>query len=204
MGRLTLKAKLGATEPVLRGRGHYWEVMRAIGKGGHRFSAADVAARCNKETGSLHRFMKELVAGGILARAGEATSARGRAMPLYILTVRPADLPITGGAKQGRCQQLMWNTIRGPVCRKGFTAAELASYASTDEAAIAPVTARTYVQRLADAGYLVRLGTGTPQIWTLKPSMNTGPKAPAVLTGYVVFDRNHMRTVGELVATEAA
>ena len=85
--------------------------------------------------------------------------------------------------------------MRGPLARDGFTFHDLALWGSTDESPVARNTAQAYVQRLADAGYLVQVHAGGPQkptVWRLKPAMNTGPRPPLVLRAQIVFDQNRM------------
>ena len=102
-------------------------------------------------------------------------------------------------------RQLMWNVMRGPTGRNGFSAADLVRFGSTDTSPVTLRAAKTYIRNLADAGYLHAFephGTKAPTTWRLKPSMNSGPKPPAILRARIIWDQNRERIIGDVIAAE--
>jgi hypothetical protein len=59
-----------------------------------------------------------------------------------------------------------------------------------------------YATALRDAGYLIASGPKHRLSFQLKPSMNTGPKAPRLLRTRMVFDPNRGVVAGEIVAEQ--
>lgn len=100
---------------------------------------------------------------------------------------------------EGRSQTQMWNVIRGPMGRSGFSAAELVVFGSTDDVKIRGASAGAYVKHLARAGYLLCLqkaDRSSQAKWRLKPAMNTGPRPPTILRIDLVFDQNRAAVMG--------
>jgi hypothetical protein len=100
--------------------------------------------------------------------------------------------------ERGRRQEQLWTAMR---TLPRFTIPELAFAASTDDRPIGADIARSYVGRLLKAGLVIALqpyAKGAPGrspgaqagVYRLKPSANTGPRAPRFLKGGVVFDPN--------------
>lgn len=191
-------------KPVLRGHDHFWKVIRELEPRG-AWSVADIRAHCGGrlDRSTIRDFVKRLVVG---AYAHEVVAIGGA--PRYRLLKSPATTPRLRRdgtpAEQGRGQLAMWNVMRGPLGRDGFTFRDLALYASGDAVQVTPITAQTYVRRLADAGMLHCLregGPGRPAVWRLKPAY-VGPLPPMILRGHIVYDQNRGEAVGPVDAQE--
>ncbi|MDC7984786.1 hypothetical protein PQJ75_13705 [Rhodoplanes sp. TEM] len=183
---------------IPRGHDHYWAVIRTLDKAGP-WTAGEVVGESNAHRASVHDFVGRLVKAGIARHAG------GERAPRYRLAQSPAATPRlrrNGTAAPPSAQAQLWCAIR----QLGqFTYAELILAASTDELAIEEITARSYLKRLSAAGYITAVvpgAPGKPAVWKLKPSMNTGPKAPQILRAHVVFDPNRGAVVGGPVQAE--
>ncbi len=127
---------------------------------------------------------------------------------VYQLVRRQAATPIVNRdgsiGTQGLAQLYMWNAMRNLT---QFDKAELAISATTDDVSVAIETARRYARHLQNAGYLqIRRpgGSGVARIWRLKPSMNTGPNPPKILSCKAVYDANLQKIMGNPVAVECA
>lgn len=186
--------------PVLRGIEHFWSVIRDLDQHG-AWSVQDIYLRSNvTHRATVADFVRRLVAGGFAKATGERVERRGpsQSAPTYKLCgnrpVRAPRLRRDGSlAGQGRGQQQMWNVMRGPLTREGFTYHDLALWGSTDEASVAASSAKKYIEHLATAGYLLQLHpgkAGSAAVWRLKPDMNTGPRPPLILTARIVYDQN--------------
>lgn len=195
-----LRLKINSAKPILRGWDHYWSVMMDYAMQEQPFTVKDVYARSNTQMGNVQDFARRLVAGGFIERQGDGSYRVIRKQDATPSVRR--DGTVMEGAT---CNQAMWNLMRGPVGRRGFTVDDLVHYASTDTLQIARTSAKSYVQRLSEAGYLVALQPGKPgtlAVWSLLPKMNTGPKAPKILRTRFVFDPNTEQTVGDAIAEE--
>ncbi|GJD97751.1 hypothetical protein [Methylobacterium iners] len=191
-------------KPVLRGHDYFWRVIRELDEQG-TWTVADIRPLTGGgiDRSTIRDFVKRLAVGGY---ADVVDVLDGR--PRYRLLQRPLAAPRLRrdgtAALQGRGQAAMWNVIRGPMGRDGFTFKDLALYASGAQIEITHETARTYVRRLADAGMLHCLrqgGPARPAVWRLKPVF-TGPLPPMILRGHIVFDQNNNRAVGPVEAEE--
>lgn len=196
-------------KPVLRGHDFFWSVIRLLDERG-AWSVHDVLLRTNRtERSTVADFVDRLVAAGIATETGAFVKHQNKSAPTYQLAMSPAKTPSltregTPGL-QGRGQQQMWNVMRGPMARGGFTFRDLTLYGSTDEVTVAEESAKSYLKRLSEAGYLQCLKEGRPRhpaVWKLKPAMNTGPLPPAVLRTHVVYDQNRGQAFGPLLAEE--
>lgn len=200
-----LKFEVPPGKPVLRGQDHYWEVIRELDRKGP-WSVTDIFQQSNSaHRSAIWEYVKRLIAGRVAFE--DESSPKGTLFRLF--QPQPASAPTLrrDGSKgiQGRGQIQMWNVIRGPIAREGFTFKDVAMYGSTEEVQIPAAAAKNYVHHLAQAGYLlcVRKGRpGYPAIWRMKPAMNTGPKPPLVLRTQIVFDQNRGEAVGPIVARE--
>lgn len=208
---VSLRLSINKSEPVFRGQEHFWRVARALGADGRTFTASAIASvSAEPHIGTITTWLRRLWKAGILAQDGFALNAwSGRKEAAWRLMQSPEALPIIGRdgkVKRPRSvRQQMWNVMRGPSGREGFTYADLVTYGSTDDLPVRAVTAKSYIQELKRGGYLIQLdpgGPGRPAIWRLRPAMNSGPLPPMVLTAKVVFDQNRGRVVGETVAEE--
>ncbi len=194
-------------KPVLRGHDHFWQVIRDLDAGG-LWSVPDIRARCGGrvDLSTVRDFVKRLREGGIAEPVGLRERQR-----VYRLLTAPRVTPCLRRdgepGRQGRGQIQMWNMIRGPLGRDGFSWKDVALYASTEAVAIKPATAKSYVETLAEAGYLACLRRGRPRhpaLYRLRPAMNTGPLPPLILRSQIVFDQNRGEAVGPVAAREVA
>jgi len=197
---IILRLNVKAGKRVLRGWDHCWSLMMAHAMNDEAFSITDIDKETNGRRADVRDFVKRLVAGGFLESTG---NRHYRVIRKQSMTpsVRRDGTVIEGVGRN----QAMWNTMRSPVCRAGFTADDLVNWGSTDDVKIGRETARTYIKRLAEAGYLIALDKGKPgrlATWRLLPHMNTGPRAPKVLRSRMIFDPNKEKVIGEVVAEE--
>jgi hypothetical protein len=91
---------------------------------------------------------------------------------------------------QGNCNENLWRAMK---ILKSFTYQELLLGANTDTVTIQARTAKTYLARLHQAGYLLLIAKGgpaKPARYRLLPSMNTGPRPPMVQRTHRVYDPN--------------
>lgn len=192
-------------KPVLRGHAFFWSVIRDLTKDGDSFTVHAILQHTNRtHRSTVADYVRRLVKAGYAEETGERVRVnRGPLTPIFKLKRRPAQAPSLNrdgsAVRQGRGQKQMWNVLRGPEGREGVTAADLVLRASTDETAVTVATARSYLRKLAGAGYLVSPRRG---VWRLKPSMNTGPKPPLILRTKIVFDANRNAAMAPIAAEE--
>lgn len=201
------------------GHDHFWRVIRELGAGGARFTISDVVGQTRAHKHSVGDFVRRLCRATppIAERAGyrqvkaphwgEGKSTRA---VTYRLLQAPFETPSlrrdgTPG-RYGELRQQMWNILRGPQARAGITSSELVMLAETDRP-IKQGTAAEYLIWLHAAGYLVieeKAAHGRLTRYRLRPSMNTGPRAPKVLKTRLVYDPNRLEVVGAAQAEEVA
>ncbi|WP_428429501.1 hypothetical protein [Pararhizobium sp.] len=170
------------------------------------FSYSDVDGACSPgHERNLKEFLRRLVTAGYVSVANERDWLKGRS---YRVEKRQRDTPTLAGkggqGKQGLAQQQMWNVMRRQPT--GFTVASLAIDASTDEVVVSPSGAKEYCRRLANAGLLAILqagknGTGA-NVFVLRGSANTGPRAPKRYRADLIYDPNSEKIVGDLLVEE--
>jgi hypothetical protein len=184
-------------KPVLKGHDHYWRVIRRLGQNGALFTSRQVYGESNaRHLQTIRDFIARLMAAGIIETSGDEGTGRFQEYQ-YRLLSRPLRLPkISREGKpglQGFGQQQMWNILRGPQARGGITAGDLALLASTDDVAIRPGTAKTFLFRLKAAGLVRTVRAGQPHhpgLFRIVPAMNHGPMAPKILRTHCVYDPN--------------
>ena len=206
-----LKLQTIKGRPVLRGYEHIWSVIMDLTRDGATFTRHDVDQRsCDPGDTTVTDYLRRLLRAGILEEVGfEPAIGRRRGRRIYRLVHRHQEAPRlrrNGSHAPTPINQLMWNTMRNLLC-DGFTARDLAAFASTDDTTVPQVTAVSYVKRLADAGYLHCLEPGRGRHlgkWRLKPPMNTGPKPPKILRAHTVYDPNTNAFHGQTIAEEVA
>ncbi len=199
----------------LRGHDHFWDLIRGFGIGGE-FTLADICGGSAAHKSSVTDFVLRLTRAGIIERAGTRKVSNphwntGGAVEanLYRVLKTPRPTPsLTREGKPGRYGQKrrqMWNIIRGPQGRAGFTSLDIVLLAETDEVTISEATVKEYLRRLEFAGYLKRVA-GThrraPYRYRLLVSMNTGPLPPKLLKADIVYDQNRRAVYGTVVAKE--
>lgn len=204
---IVLSLKLAVkSKPVLRGHDHFWSIIMDRHRAGHAFTRRDIDRASNADLGTIRDFLRRLEAAGIIERVGTDTetgeiSYRSQVVQSAAPRVR-RDGSVIESQPATRC---MWNLMRGPNGRAGFTYLDLVRWASTDDTAITVNTARSYIKTLHSAGYLVAITAGGPRkptIWRLDPRMNTGPQAPMILRTKLIFDPNKQVVVGPAEAEE--
>mgnify|MGYP001067439263 CR=1 FL=1 len=205
---LKLTAKKG--KPVLRGINHYWSVIQGFEAAGQSFTIGDIRAVSEAHPSDVADFLRRLEKAGIIERTGSCIVAlTGNETPTYRALLRQSATPrirrdgtvLTGATRQ----QCMWNAMRSPLGRSGFTARDISAYALNGATKVNVTTANSYILLLARAGYLVVLEKGGPARLTtyrLAPDMNTGPLPPMILRTKIVFDQNRHEVVGDVVAEE--
>ncbi|MFG1318038.1 hypothetical protein [Xanthobacter autotrophicus] len=176
---------------VPRGPEAWWPTICKLDALGAPWAAAEVVNLTASDRRSVVDYVARLLAAGIIVRTAGA--------PTYRLARRPVEAPRLerdGTVSPPTGQQQMWNAIRA---LKAFNFVEVAHAASTDTRQISSSTAKAYVNALGRAGYLSVLHAGKPGVatlWRLKPSMNTGPIAPAIMRTKFVWDANRAQVVG--------
>jgi hypothetical protein len=205
-----LKLKTINGRPILRGYEHVWSVILELTRNGSTFTRHDIDQRsCDPGDNTVSDYIRKLRAAGIVEEDGQTEGDRRYRRKRYRLVERRGEAPRLrrdGSAAPTPINQLLWNTMRY-LLRDGFTASELADFASTDETRISVVTAKSYLKHLADAGYLHCLEPGRPRHltkWRLKPSMNTGPRPPKILRTHAIYDPNTNDLHGEPIAEEVS
>lgn len=174
-----------------RGPEAWWPAICKLDALGAAWTAAEVVRLTATDRRPVVDYVARLLAAGIIVRTEGAQT--------YRLARRPVEAPRLerdGTVSPPTGQQQMWNAIRA---LKAFNFIEVAHAASTDTRQISTSTAKTYVNALGRAGYLNVLHAGKPgvaTIWRLKPSMNTGPLAPAIMRTKFVWDANRAQVVG--------
>ena len=197
-----LQLKVAKAHPVLRGIDHYWSVMVDFALREEAFTARDIFGRSNAEGSDIRTYLKRLALAGFIEQVSSNPIAYRMAKRQSATPRVRADGSVIAGVSRN---QAMWNLMRGPVGREGFTVWDVATLASTDEVRISQDCAQRYIKRLDDAGYLVlrrRRGRDRPPMWALLPDRNTGPDAPKVLKSRMVFDPNRAEVVGLPLAEE--
>lgn len=200
---LQITARKG--KPVRRGIDHYWSIMMDREMADETFTVGEILLLSEASRSDVNDFVRRLMAAGIIRQThvGEDGEA------VYKVAIRQAATPRVrrdGSVIEGASrQQCLWNAIRSPAMRQGFTIDDLVAWGSTDNVALKRATVSSYVLVIAAAGYLIKLDPGRPgrlTVWRLDPSMNTGPLPPKILRTKVVYDPNRAAIMGEAFGTE--
>ena len=198
---IVLKITATKRKPCRSGNEYYWSIMMDREMRGETFSVDDIfdQSSCADRT-IINSLLGKLAKADIIAATGD-TNERGA--PIYRVLVRRSTVPVIN--REGvvlhehiTAKQAIWNAMRSPVCRLGFSLADLILYASTDTLQIKPGPARNYIHFLTQAGYLTVIRRGTIKelpFWRL--TRNTGPIAPKVLRSECVYDPNAEKIYGE-------
>lgn len=203
MGRqLTLAlAEIRAYLP--RGTEAMWDAIRTLDPDGP-WAVSDIVDACHCDRREAVRYVSGLLKAGYAQTVGERPAGNFTA-PLHSLLRKPLIAPRfdrDGAQCKPSGQEQMWTAIRN--LPTGFTFHEIAHAASTDEVVVPAMSAKAYLKRLLQAGYLNVLRKGAPAraaLLSLKPSMNTGPLPPLILRTKFVWDQNRKAVMG--TATEA-
>lgn len=209
-----LALKIDDARPLRRGNDHYWNTIRDLTLVDSKtpFSVPDILRRCDETVSkrTVRNFVQKLVARAVAEKAGTKPGTYGTTIQLFRLVRRPVDTPLLGSlegkaAQYGRRRQQMWDTIRYQL-KAGFTIDELVTFASTEDVEVTRPSAVAYVRALRNADVLLTVKQPRPHhagTFRIKPSADTGPKAPKVLQAEIVFDANEQRIVSAAIATEA-
>jgi hypothetical protein len=196
-------------KPVLRGRDHFWSVIMARHREGKTFTLRDVDGQSNGDTGNPRQFIRLLQLAGLIEKTGAgSTMWDTEYRPLVIQSAAPRIRKNGSVIESLPAIQCMWNLMRGPLGRSGFTWLDLVHWSQTDETKISPRTARSYVATLLAASYLIVINGAKPgsarqkAVYRLDPKMNTGPNAPKILQTKLVFDPNRLEVMGSAHAEE--
>jgi len=195
------------------GRQRAWEAIR--GRKGAAWTRQEIASLAKMELCSLESYLQGLGRAGIVTETHvEKTHAlhRGccKGARWYVLAQdRGVEAPrVTRDGREitaGGASENMWMAIRNflPV----FDAREVAAYAGTPDMPVPEATAKSFVQMLAEAGYLEAVTPpnrgryrGALTRYRLLPHMNTGPRPPMVQRTKTVYDPN----LGKVVWQEPA
>lgn len=191
---------------VLRGNDHFWSVIMERHHAGKTFSVRDIDLASCVYDATVRDFVRRLDKAGLIELVeAHPAAVDNRYRPLVIQSAAPRvrrDGTVIESQPATRC---MWNLMRGPVGRNGFTYIDLVRWSQTDETPISPNSAKSYIRFLSTAGYLIQLDPGkpgTPATWRLNPAMNTGPQAPMILRTKLVYDPNRQEVFGPAEAEE--
>lgn len=203
---ILLSLKVDKGKRILRGINHFWSIIMDRHHAGQTFSIEDIDLASCVHLGTIRDYVRKLEKASLIEMVEPAdTMLRCRYRPLVIQSDAPRvrrDGSMIESQSASRC---MWNLMRGPTGREGFTYRDVVDYCQTDETPITVKSAKYYIQMLSAAGYLIKIDPGkpgTPATWKLDPAMNTGPRAPTILRNRLVFDPNRNDVVGEVEAEE--
>ncbi|MBF0273454.1 MAG: hypothetical protein HQL98_15505 [Magnetococcales bacterium] len=174
---------------IPRGYQGVWEIFRKLPDHAG-LTVGDVCSFTNSNRTTVERYMRALERAGYLKRfpvrlkeIGAYVYRRTGPFGLVAVRLRADGTPV---GEMGRGQENMWRTLK---MLKTFSPLEVAVHASTDAVQVSEGAARTYLARLAWAGYLKRERGGSGR-YRFLPSGDTGPLAPMIMRTKFVFDPN--------------
>lgn len=187
---------------VHRGQQGIWEAVRHLSQDGARWHRKDVVDLARDHVRTIRDYLNRLERAGIVGI--DETDPEMRYLAQDPGPAAPRVRADGSAAREpGLGQDYLWRGMM--MSPSGFTIKELAITSRTEEVSITLATARTYVRRLHQAGYLDLLsgvsGSFTA-IYVLKRSMRTGPRAPMIQRVKAVWDPNLCRHVGVATANE--
>ncbi|MDR2172656.1 MAG: hypothetical protein LBE32_00350 [Burkholderiales bacterium] len=168
-------------------RQRIWEALK---RKRESVSIIAIAADADIDRGTVRNYVKALALGGFIElveshkRPDYSAYRLIRDVGVDAPRLRPDGTTSTFGDHQAA----MWRTMR--ILRCDFTATELAGAASTDDCNVSIDSARLYARHLCAAGYLQKVGVRAEACFALKPSRDTGPRAPIVGRTRIVYDPN--------------
>lgn len=166
-----------------------WPMIRKLGEKGP-FAIDDVVALCRCPPGQVESYMARLHMAGYVAAAGETTD-RKRLWQLTSQKVVPPFLDTKGNPAHGH--EMLTRIWRALKMAKAVSVSTLRSFVDDGEVTLSADTARTYLNALAEAGYLDVIEAKVPlgeRRYRLKPGMMTGPLPPRLLRATLVYDPN--------------
>lgn len=206
MGNI-LKLAIDGHKPIRGGYDYFWQVILQVTRENPVFTYRDVDGACDfGHEDMLVRFLRLLVKNAFIEIVEE--KARIGLPRKYRVLKRQNATPAFSRAghvgKKGLAQQYLWNTARRLT--QGFTVADIALLASTDEVVIAHQTAKDYCRVLELAGLLRVINPNRRQkehvVYALRRAADTGPKAPVRYRVKLLFDPNTGLVIGDATATE--
>jgi len=172
-----------------------WEVIRALGKNGTKFTLKDIGKKMQwaAQDNRLFTYLRCLEKGGYLEVVKKPYQEN-----IYTLLIdKGIDAPRLkyDGTKvtQGIGREQMWRTMR---ILKTFSAKDLSVSASSDDHTVKLAEAKDYCHHLRKAGYLKG---GPKEGYVFLVSRYTGPRPPKIQRTKSVFDPN----LGKVVWPEA-
>lgn len=191
-------ARKPAQLEMVGGRGPRQRIWEAIRKRRDGFTVTDIERATKIDRFTIHTYVRHLEFGGFLEQADKVDKLFE--LKQYRL-VRDVGVEAPRIDRKGKVirttgNENMWRTMR---IMGEFTAAELSMRASTAETKVAEATAKKYLQRLSEAGYLSVIDKGHPYIrgigakaarYRLIQSKYTGPRPPMVQRTRSIYDPN--------------
>lgn len=190
-------------------RERVWEALLQAGADKARFDRLTVQDLCAPVVRwtAVEDYLQALEKAGFIKMVGTLPATRGKIAQqrLYVLVKAPGTAPRLckkgGHVRMGDGNEAMWRAMKVLAV---FDYTDIAKAATLGDVVVRPLTAKTYLNALARAGYLDTLRhakPGTPARHKL--ANNTGPHAPAVTRLKTVFDRNtgvfaHLQTAQEV------
>ncbi|MBF0165656.1 MAG: hypothetical protein HQM01_14330 [Magnetococcales bacterium] len=170
---------------VSRGYQGVWEIVR---ERKFPFTVQDITADTNSSETTVRQYLASLKLAGYLNPVkiqGDPRFFFSRAVDFGPIAprLRRDGTPV---GEMGRGQDNMWRTIK---MLKSFSPLEVAIHASTDDVQVSEGAAKSYLARLAWAGYIKRERGDTGR-YRFLPSWDTGPLAPQIMRTKFVFDPN--------------
>jgi hypothetical protein len=179
---------------LFRGAQHFWDVMQKLTRENGTFTRQDVEGQSGGyEKRNVADWTKRWLKSGHIQQLNDE--------PPFIYKVTKFSRRFPSADRKGKVKprgtQQIWNAVRQ---LKIFTLDDLRFAASTDDYQPTAATVRTYIQRLARAGFFaVRRGNNgkIKHVYRLKARFDVGPDAPRILRTKVVYDPNAQCTIGE-------
>lgn len=204
-----LELTVTGAAPLRHGLDYVWSLILELTRKSDTFTYRDIRGMCDqKRLVQVRLDLVKLQKAGFLERLPADRSKGARP---YRLLQRQSATPILradGGGEStfGAGIQNMWNVMRR--ARNGFTVADLAIDASTDDVKVSHQHAKQYCLLLERAGILKKQRTGERgvgrNVYVLLGSGNSGPKAPRRFKSTLVYDENRGRVLGQVIAEEVA
>jgi hypothetical protein len=191
-----------ATLPVRvpRGNDGFWQIICQLHEAQGTFTVADIDGESNVNIKMIQKYLRLLIAGGFVERAARSNNQRFVA-PAYRLVKHQKRAPRVraDGSLIAPAIEHLWTAIRN---LKTFGLKDLIFAATTPDVSPSYALAKRYATYLTSAGYLSVLQPkvgSRPQLWRLKPGMNTGPKPPGrkAINAAAMWDPNLGRFVGD-------
>ncbi|HEV7345740.1 MAG TPA: hypothetical protein VGN60_08950 [Devosia sp.] len=179
-----------------------WRVILDLDREVGTWAVADIDGRCNMDSRTIRDFVKRLMAGGKIERAGERPPAPPSNRPalLYRLLARSLEAPRLrrdGTECPEPAIEKMWRVMK---MMKAFTVPDVA-----EAAQVTVTTADRYLRHLAAVkGGPLKATPGRPLRRQYVLVQNLGAHAPKILRGHQVYDPNCRQLLGDMKVEEVA